>query len=87
MQPVSMKNDPHYIWRLKITEDNAEGMDVMKTIHKVNAKFLNTRLWQMLILFKHSLQAATFTFQIYDKIYKKIDTCVLYKWQVTSFVC
>jgi len=37
----TLKNDPHYIRRLEITEDNSEGMYVMKTIHEINAKLLN----------------------------------------------
>jgi len=39
-------------------------MNMMKTVHKVNAKFLNTRLRQMLILLNHSLQATTFILHI-----------------------
>jgi len=41
---VSVKNTSYYIWRLEIAEDDSKGMDVMKTIHKINTKFLNTWL-------------------------------------------
>ena len=34
-------------------------MDMVETAHKVNAEFMNARLWQMLILFNDCLQAAT----------------------------
>jgi len=76
-----IRNDRHYIWRLEVREDNPEGVNVMKTIHKVNAEFLNTRLWQMLILFKYSLQATAFTTHIYNKVQQ-----VPNEWRTASIV-